>query len=98
MPHFRQLWNPDQSIVLKKGYKSIGFSPMNKTPTLLHDHNEFITEHKGYKSLGFSPINKTPRLAHDHNEYLEERTFLRGIEIYEKIILKLGDLPEDKSN
>ncbi|VDM49435.1 unnamed protein product [Toxocara canis] len=53
---------------------------------------------KGYKSLGFSPINKTPRLAHDHNEYLEERTFLRGIEIYEKVILKLGDLPEDKSN
>ena len=25
-----------------KGYRAYGFSPMNNTPILLHDHNEFI--------------------------------------------------------
>uniref|UniRef100_A0A0M3IQV0 M20_dimer domain-containing protein n=1 Tax=Ascaris lumbricoides TaxID=6252 RepID=A0A0M3IQV0_ASCLU len=77
-----------------KGYRSIGFSPMNKTPTLLHDHNEYIEESQGYRSIGFSPMNKTPRLAHEHDEYLEESIFLRGVEIYAKLIAKLGDMPE----
>ena len=26
------------------GLPAIGFSPMNKTPILLHDHNEFLNE------------------------------------------------------
>jgi len=28
--------------VLQLGYPAIGFSPMNNTPVLLHDHNEFL--------------------------------------------------------
>lgn len=49
---------------------------------------------QGYRSIGFSPMNKTPRLAHEHDEYLEESIFLRGVEIYAKLIAKLGDMPE----
>ena len=29
---------------LKVGISAIGFSPMNNTPTLLHDHDEFLNE------------------------------------------------------
>lgn len=28
---------------MQLGIPAIGFSPMNKTPVLLHDHDEFIT-------------------------------------------------------
>uniref|UniRef100_A0A915ARF3 N-acyl-aliphatic-L-amino acid amidohydrolase n=1 Tax=Parascaris univalens TaxID=6257 RepID=A0A915ARF3_PARUN len=34
----------DSRFLREKGYRSVGFSPMNKTPTLLHDHNEYIEE------------------------------------------------------
>uniref|UniRef100_A0A914R4E7 Uncharacterized protein n=1 Tax=Parascaris equorum TaxID=6256 RepID=A0A914R4E7_PAREQ len=49
---------------------------------------------KGYRSVGFSPMNKTPTLLHDHNEYIEESVFLRGVQLYEKIIARLADLPK----
>jgi len=29
-------------VVLQAGCAAIGFSPMNNTPMLLHDHNEFL--------------------------------------------------------
>ncbi|CAJ0951859.1 unnamed protein product, partial [Mesorhabditis belari] len=47
---------------------------------------------KGYKSLGFSPMNNTPVLLHDHNEFLNEKVFLRGVEIYEKLIENLANV------
>jgi len=34
----------DSRFLRKAGYKCIGFSPMNRTPILLHDHNEFLNE------------------------------------------------------
>ncbi|KHJ80321.1 N-acyl-L-amino-acid amidohydrolase [Oesophagostomum dentatum] len=34
----------DSRFVRKLGYRSIGFSPMNNTPSLLHDHNEYLNE------------------------------------------------------
>lgn len=43
-------------------------------------------------ALGFSPMNHTPILLHDHNEYLNENIFLRGIEIYTKIIPAIANL------
>uniref|UniRef100_A0AC35GL77 N-acyl-aliphatic-L-amino acid amidohydrolase n=1 Tax=Panagrolaimus sp. PS1159 TaxID=55785 RepID=A0AC35GL77_9BILA len=46
----------------------------------------------GYRSIGFSPMNNTPILLHDHNEYLDESVFLRGIEIYEKLIPNLANV------
>ncbi|GMS85980.1 hypothetical protein PENTCL1PPCAC_8155, partial [Pristionchus entomophagus] len=46
----------------------------------------------GLRSIGFSPMINIPSLLHDHNEYITESGFLRGIEIYEKIIERLADL------
>ena len=43
----------------------------------------------GYSAIGFSPIIHTPILLHDHNEYLPQDVFLRGIEIYVKLIENL---------
>ena len=31
-------------IYIKVGIPAIGFSPMNNTPVLLHDHDEFLNE------------------------------------------------------
>ena len=45
-------------------------------------------------TLGFSAINNTPILLHDHNEYLNENTFLRGIDIYQDIIMALAAVVE----
>lgn len=40
----------------------------------------------GIPAICFSPMNKTKILLHDHDEYLNKDIFLRGIEIYMKII------------
>ncbi|CAJ0600925.1 unnamed protein product [Cylicocyclus nassatus] len=34
----------DSRFVRKHGYRAIGFSPMNNTPSLLHDHDEYLNE------------------------------------------------------
>ncbi|CAI4224386.1 unnamed protein product [Auanema sp. JU1783] len=34
----------DSRFIRELGYRSIGFSPMINTPSLLHDHNEFLNE------------------------------------------------------
>ncbi|EZA58129.1 hypothetical protein DMN91_010877 [Ooceraea biroi] len=40
----------------------------------------------GIPALCFSPMNKTKILLHEHDEYLNKDIFLKGIEIYTKII------------
>ncbi|XP_051932842.1 aminoacylase-1-like isoform X2 [Hippocampus zosterae] len=47
----------------------------------------------GIPAIGFSPMNHTPILLHDHNEYLNERVFLRGIDVYKKLIPALANVP-----
>lgn len=44
---------------------------------------------KEIPAIGFSPINNTPVLLHDHDEFLQADVYLKGIDIYEKILLKL---------
>ena len=39
----------------------------------------------------------TPVLLHDHNEYLEESVFLRGVEIYTKLIKNLASVEKSES-
>lgn len=43
----------------------------------------------GIPAIGFSPINNTPILLHDHDEFLHADVYLRGIKIYEKILMKI---------
>lgn len=47
----------------------------------------------GVPALGFMPINNTPVLLHDHDEYLGAETYLKGIQIYQKILEKLSAIP-----
>jgi aminoacylase len=46
----------------------------------------------GIPAIGFSPMNFTPLLAHAHNEFLQADTYLKGIEIYKKVITNLANL------
>lgn len=46
----------------------------------------------GIPAFGFSPMNRTPILLHDHNEFLNENVFLKGIDIFCKIIPALANL------
>lgn len=45
----------------------------------------------GIPTIGFSPMNNTPILLHDHDEFLNAEIYLKGIEIYKKIISKVGN-------
>uniref|UniRef100_A0A1I7ZBA8 N-acyl-aliphatic-L-amino acid amidohydrolase n=1 Tax=Steinernema glaseri TaxID=37863 RepID=A0A1I7ZBA8_9BILA len=49
----------------------------------------------GYKAIGFSPMKNTPTLLHDHDEFLTEDEYLRGVEIYEKLIVELANNEKD---
>ncbi|CAJ0944471.1 unnamed protein product, partial [Mesorhabditis belari] len=55
-----------------------------------------LIREKGYRSIGFSPIINTQCLLHDHDEFLNERVYLRGVEIYEKLIEALANIDEEK--
>ncbi|XP_022909928.2 aminoacylase-1-like isoform X3 [Onthophagus taurus] len=46
----------------------------------------------GLPALGFSPMIHMPALMHAHNEYHNVDIFLRGIDIYIKIITTLGNM------
>ncbi|KAM4821684.1 aminoacylase-1 [Thomomys bottae] len=49
----------------------------------------------GIPALGFSPMNHTPVLLHDHDERLHEAVFLRGIDIYTRLLPALASVPQD---
>lgn len=45
----------------------------------------------GIPAIGFSPMINTPVLLHDHDEYLHADVYLKGIEIYERILERVGN-------
>ncbi|KAF5287546.1 hypothetical protein FQR65_LT12217 [Abscondita terminalis] len=45
----------------------------------------------GIPALGYSPMCNTPVLLHDHNEYLNVNVFLKGIDIYVKLITAVAN-------
>uniref|UniRef100_A0A452S4M8 N-acyl-aliphatic-L-amino acid amidohydrolase n=1 Tax=Ursus americanus TaxID=9643 RepID=A0A452S4M8_URSAM len=47
----------------------------------------------GIPALGFSPMNRTPVLLHDHDERLHEAVFLRGVDIYTRLLPALASMP-----
>lgn len=47
----------------------------------------------GVPALGFSPMNRTPVLLHDHDERLHEDVFLRGVDIYTRLLPALASVP-----
>lgn len=46
----------------------------------------------GIPAIGFSPMNHTPVLLHDHDEFIRADIYLKGIEIYKKIIPKVANV------
>lgn len=50
----------------------------------------------GLPAIGFSPMNNTPILLHDNDEYIAVDTFVKGIEIYRKIITEVANV-EDRT-
>jgi aminoacylase len=46
----------------------------------------------GIPAIGFSPMNNTPVLLHDNDEFLHADVYLKGIEIYKKIISNVANL------
>lgn len=50
----------------------------------------YLREH-GIPVIGFSPINMTHTKLHDHDEYLNVNVFLRGIQIYQRIIKEIAN-------
>ncbi|ALC40179.1 maker593 [Drosophila busckii] len=46
----------------------------------------------GIPALGFSPMNNTPVLLHDHDEWLSADTYLKGVQIYVKIIHNIANV------
>ncbi|XP_052842552.1 aminoacylase-1-like [Drosophila gunungcola] len=46
----------------------------------------------GIPALGFSPMNNTPVLLHDHDEFIRADTYLRGVEIFQKIISNVANV------
>lgn len=45
----------------------------------------------GIPAIGFSPMNNTPVLLHDNDEFLHAETYLKGIDIYKKIIANVAN-------
>ncbi|XP_017144002.1 aminoacylase-1-like [Drosophila miranda] len=54
--------------------------------------DSFFIREAGIPAFGFSPINNTPVLLHNHDEYLRADTYLRGIEVYKKLIPAVADV------
>ncbi|XP_050674166.1 aminoacylase-1A-like [Leptidea sinapis] len=46
----------------------------------------------GIPAIGFSPMNHTPVLLHDHDEFLGADVFLKGIDIYVKLITAVANV------
>ena len=49
---------------------------------------------RGTPTYGFSPIRNTPVLLHDHDERISVDVFLDGIQVYERLIPALSEVPD----
>lgn len=49
---------------------------------------------QGIPAIGFSPMINTPVLLHDHDEFLNADVYLKGIEIYQKIIENIANVED----
>ena len=49
----------------------------------------------GLPAFGFSPMAGSEIMLHEHNEYIDTEVFLKGVPIYEKIILDLANAVPD---
>jgi hypothetical protein len=70
------------------GIPAFGFSPINRTPILLHDHNEFLSAKVHSPSpryFAFTRARLTP-----HHPASCFQVFLDGVQIYTSLITALA--------
>jgi aminoacylase len=48
----------------------------------------------GIPAFGFSPMDCTPSLLHEHNERLNARIYLKGCEVYKKLLPALANVED----
>lgn len=76
-------------LAMKKTFEELGLDVRSGTFAGATD-SRYIRR-VGIPAIGFSPMNKTKILLHDHDEYLNKDIFLRGIQIYMKLIPALAN-------
>lgn len=54
--------------------------------------HEIVLFQLNISAIGFAPMINTEIRVHDHNEYLNADTYLKGIEVYQKIIPNLANV------
>ena len=64
-----------------------------KTEIFLGGTDARYLRDRKYSALGFSPMINTPQLLHEHNEFLNETVFLKGVDIYQQLIVALANVP-----
>jgi aminoacylase len=78
--------DPQYLNIIKESLKEEGFElgifPGSTDSKYIRD--------KGIDAYGVSLFRNTPILAHDHSEFLGVEEYLRGVEMYEKLILNLS--------
>lgn len=52
----------------------------------------FLYFQLGIPAIGFSPMGNAVTKNHDHDEYLNADVYLKGIKVYEKIMVSLGNV------
>ncbi|XP_031625236.1 aminoacylase-1A-like [Contarinia nasturtii] len=88
---------PDTVIDHSNGYwmqfkKATDELHLNVTPGVFAASTDSKFIRKAHiPALGFSPLLNTPPKLHEHNEYINAETYLKGIEIYSKIIEKVAN-------
>lgn len=43
-------------------------------------------------AIGFSPILRTPDLAHENDEFIAADEYLRGIDAYKTVLLRIANI------
>jgi aminoacylase len=84
----------DDSNIFWKGFKN-AIDEMNlkiKTQIFPAGTDSAYLRVQNIPALGFSPMNHTEPLLHDHDEHLNADIYLKGIEIYEKILNNIGNV------
>lgn len=83
----------DDSNVYWKAFKQ-ATDEMNlniKTQVFPAGTDAYYLREKGIPAIGFSPMINTPILLHDHDEFLQADVYLKGIEIYKRILEKVAN-------
>jgi aminoacylase len=82
-------WKEFETVMDEEGVK------LSKEIAAGASDSKFLRE-VGVKAIGFSAINNTPILLHKNDEYVNEKVFVRGVELFTKLIPRLANIPKEE--